>query len=78
MKTDALHSTISRVKRIVDPASCATSASQFEDLLVQPRRSRTPVTQNRRLVDQLQSQTRFDAFRAFCGPAAYQVPGSQA
>ena len=54
------------------------AVSQFEDLLVQAAAKPHARDAKRRLVDQLQSQTRFDAFRALRGPAAYQVPGSQA
>ncbi len=54
------------------------AVSQFEDLLVQAAAQPHARDAKRRLVDQLQSQTRFDAFRASGGPAAYQVPGSQA
>ena len=53
------------------------AVSQLEDLLVQAAAQAQARGAKRRLVDQLQSQTRFDAFRALRGPATYQVPGSQ-
>jgi hypothetical protein len=46
------------------------TVSQLEDLLVQAPAQPQARDAKRRLVDQLQSQTRFDAFRALRGPAA--------
>ena len=51
------------------------AVGQLEDVLVQAAAEPQAGDAERRLVDELQSQPRLDAFGAFLGPAAHQIPG---